>query len=255
MNIGFFDSGIGGLSVLREALAAMPNEDYIYYGDSENAPYGTKTREAVRELTFNAVRFLAGHDIKALVVACNTATSAAVRDLRAKYDFPIVGMEPAIKPAVEKNSGSGKRVLTLATALTLKEKKFQSLVSKFDTKHIVDMLPAPKLVEFAEKFNFKGPEVESYLKEIMPDNIDQYGTLVLGCTHFPLFRKVLDEILPDGIDVIDGNRGTVHYLYDMLKAKNLLSPNTGKGHISFFKSGVQVRDRALIEKYEKIIYS
>ena len=255
MNIGFFDSGIGGLSVLREALAVMPDENYIYYGDTENAPYGTKTKDEVRELTFNAVRFLAGHDIKALVVACNTATSAAVRDLRAKYDFPIVGMEPAIKPAVEKNSGSGKRVLTLATALTLKEEKFQSLVSKFDTKHIVDMLPAPRLVEFAEKFNFEGPEVESYLKEIMPDNIDQYGTLVLGCTHFPLFRKVLDEILPDGIDVIDGNRGTVHYLYDILKAKNLLNQNTGKGHIIFFRSGVQVEDRALTEKYEEIIYS
>ena len=157
MYIGFFDSGIGGLSVLKEALKILPNENYIYYGDTENAPYGTKTKEEVKDLTFRAVEFLDKHKIKALVVACNTATSAAVRELREKYSFPIIGMEPAIKPAVENNQKKGKRVLTLATPLTLKEEKFQSLISKFDVEHIVDMLPAPKLVEFAEKFIFFRP--------------------------------------------------------------------------------------------------
>jgi glutamate racemase len=252
MCIGFFDSGIGGLSVLKEALKLMPDENYIYYGDTDNAPYGIKTKEEVKKLTFSAVEFLAKHNIKALVVACNTATSVAVRDLRQEYDFPVIGMEPAIKPAVEKNNGGHKRVLTLATQLTLKEEKFQGLISRFDPGHIVDMLPAPKLVEFAEKFVFSGSEVEAYLKEILPADTDKYGTLVLGCTHFPLFRDVLAKIVP-GLDIIDGNEGTVRHLYEVLKAGNKLNTSGEKGKISFYKSGVLVDDPALLEKYYRIL--
>ncbi|MCX7773504.1 MAG: glutamate racemase [Clostridia bacterium] len=253
MSIAFFDSGIGGLSVLREALALMPNENYIYLGDSDNAPYGTKTKEEVRALTFSAVDFLVKQNIKALVVACNTITSAAVRDLRGMYDFPIVGMEPAVKPAVARSADIGKRVLVLATPLTLKEEKFHSLVSRFDADHIVDMQPAPKLVEFAEKFIFEGPAVEAYINEIMPADIDRYGTVVLGCTHFPLFRKTLAHLLPEGIDIIDGNKGTVNYLYELLKKAHLLSTSEEKGNITFYRSGVQVQDPELIDKYQKLI--
>lgn len=254
MNIGFFDSGIGGLSVLREALALLPNENYIYYADSDHAPYGTKTKEEVRDLTFNAVKFLTGQNIKALVVACNTATSAAVRELRGVYPFPIVGMEPAVKPAVEKSSNAGKRVLVLATPLTLKEEKFQNLVSRFDAGHIVDMLPAPKLVEFAERFIFQGPEVVAYLNEILPGSIHLYGTVVLGCTHFPLFRQALTAILPAGTDIIDGNRGTVNHLHSILKIENLLSASNDRGQVVFYKSGAQVNDPVLLDNYHKIVY-
>ncbi len=255
MNIGFFDSGIGGLSVLREALTLLPNENYIYYADSNNAPYGIKTKEEVRQLTFNAVKFMVDKGIKALVVACNTATSAAVRDLRAIYEFPIIGMEPAVKPAVAKNADGRKRVLVLATPLTLKEEKFQSLVTRFDSAHIVDMLPAPKLVEFAERFIFSGPEVDSYIKEIMPEDIEKYGTIVLGCTHFPLFRQALTGILPANVDIIDGNKGTVKYLHDILKESNLLNPYAGNGQVVFYKSGIQVKDNATIKNYNRILYS
>lgn len=251
MNIGFFDSGIGGLSVLREALQMMPSENYIYYADSDNAPYGIRSKDEVKELTFNAVKFMVTKGIKALVVACNTATSAAVRDLRGVYGFPIVGMEPAVKPAVEKSAG--KRVLVLATPLTLKEEKFQNLVSRFDAGHIVDMLAAPKLVELAESFIFQGPEVDRYINELLPDDIHQYGTVVLGCTHFPLFRKTLERTLPAGMDIIDGNKGTINRLFDILKTDNLLNQSTDKGHIVFYKSGVQVKDRATIENYEKLL--
>jgi len=254
MYIGFFDSGIGGLSVLKEALKILPDENYIYYGDTDNAPYGTKTKDEVKALTFRAVGFLNKHNIKALVVACNTATSAAVRDLREKYGFPIIGMEHAIKPAVEKNHHKGKRVLTLATPLTLREEKFQSLVSRFDTEHIVDILPAPRLVEFAENFIFSGPCVEGYLKEIMPANINEYAAVVLGCTHFPLFREVLSRLLPEDVDIIDGNRGTVNHLYDILKSRNLLNTSSEKGQIIFYRSGRPVEDKVLLEKYRKIIY-
>ena len=254
MNIGFFDSGIGGLSVLREALALLPNEEYIYYADSDNAPYGTKTKEEVKRLTFDAVKFLNERKIKALVIACNTATSAAVRDLREVYGFPVIGMEPAVKPAVEKNNNGGKRVLVLATALTLKEEKFQNLVSRFDAGHIVDMLPAPKLVEFAEKYYFYGPQVSDYINEIIPENIDQYGTLVLGCTHFPLFMKALEENIPKNISIIDGNKGTVNHLMEILKNNDLLSQSDNKGKVSFYRSGVQVKDKNILEKYQEILY-
>lgn len=253
MKIGFFDSGIGGLSVLKEALTILPNENYIYFGDTDNAPYGIKSKDEVKKLTFEAVKFLVDHHIKALVIACNTATSAAVRSLREVYSFPVIGMEPAIKPAVEKNGDWGKRVLTLATPLTLKEEKFQSLLSKFDTEHIVDMLPAPKLVEFAEKFIFEGPEVESYLNDILPRDIEQYGTVVLGCTHFPLFKQVLTKVLPKNIDIIDGNRGTINHLYDILRERNLLNTGSKKGTVVYYQSGRQVKDCDLLEIYERIV--
>ena len=128
--IGFFDSGVGGLSVMREALKIMPNEDYIYFGDSKNAPYGTRTVDEVRKLTFDAVDFLLSKGVKGIVIACNTATSAAVAALRMEYpELPIVGIEPALKPAVELNKEGS--ILIMATSMTLKEKKFNNLMEKY----------------------------------------------------------------------------------------------------------------------------
>jgi len=254
MNIGFFDSGIGGLSVLREALALMPNENYLYYADSDNTPYGTKTRDEVKKLAFRAVEFLISKGIKALVIACNTATSASVEDLRKAYDFPIIGMEPAVKPAVARSLNGGKRVLVLTTPLTLREVKFRELVTRVDPEHIVDGIPAPKLVELAERFTFDGPEVEEYFRVILPwDKISCYGTIVLGCTHFPFFRDTLARILPQSIDIIDGNRGTVNHLYDVLKSKNMLNPSNKPGRVLFFRSGVPVEDPEAVEKYNRLL--
>ncbi|MBM6837465.1 aspartate/glutamate racemase family protein, partial [Clostridium saudiense] len=124
MPIGFLDSGLGGISVLREALKIMPNENYIYFGDSKNAPYGTKTKKEIRDLTFNTVEFLLEKGAKGIVVACNTATSAAVAELRLVYpDIPLVGIEPAIKPAVELSKKGN--ILMMATPMTVKQDKFK----------------------------------------------------------------------------------------------------------------------------------
>jgi len=121
--IGFFDSGVGGISVLKESLKILPNEDFVYFGDSINAPYGIKSVNEVKELTFNAVDFLLSKGVKVVVIACNTATSAAIDDLREKYkDIPIIGIEPALKPAVE--ISRGKSIIIMATPMTLAEKKF-----------------------------------------------------------------------------------------------------------------------------------
>ena len=124
--IGFFDSGVGGLSVMREAISIMPNENYIYFGDSKNAPYGTKSLEEVRKLTFDAVEFLLMKNVKAIVIACNTATSAAIEELRNKYTYiPIIGIEPAIKPAVNLNKEGN--IIVMATPMTLEKINLKNL--------------------------------------------------------------------------------------------------------------------------------
>ncbi len=252
MKIGFFDSGIGGLTVLNEALEIIPNEDYIYYADVLHVPYGTKPKEEVRDYVFEAVEFLSKKDMKALVIACNTATSIAVDDLRHKFDFPIIGMEPAVKPAVEKNSNINKRVLVFATDLTLKEEKFKKLISKVDNDNIVDFLPLGGLVQFAESYVFDEEVITKYLiKELSSLDLNLYSTVVLGCTHFPIYKNIFRKVLPSQIAIIDGNLGTIKNLKATLEKNNLL--NGGDSHITFYHSGKLVRDDKIIHKYNDIL--
>ncbi len=240
--IAFFDSGIGGLTVLHEALKILPNENYIYFSDGDNAPYGTRPKEEVRELVLKAVEFIANQGIKALVVACNTATSVAIEDLRRIYDFPVIGMEPAVKPAVV---GSKKRVLVFATELTLKEEKFKNLVARVDMGQVVDYLPLQELVMFAERFEFDEEKITPYLKSKLADyDLSKYGAVVLGCTHFLFFKKSMEKVLPPSIQIIDGNLGTVNNLKNKL-GKNL---NDGPGNIHYFLSG-NAMDAAFFEKF------
>lgn len=255
MQVGFFDSGIGGLTVLYDSLRLLPELEYLYYADIENVPYGTKSKELVKEYIFTAVDFIIKQGVDALLLACNTATSIAVRELRSKYQIPIIGMEPAVKPAIRNTKE--KRVLVLATPLTLKEDKYEDLVSRVDQNHIVDSLPLPGLVEFAENYEFHNPAVEAYLrKELAVFDLDKYGTIVLGCTHFLYFKKIFREILPAGIEIIDGNEGTIRHL-----AKTLQVPLAGEGarpldllpgQVSLYLSGKK-GDKELIEKYFAIL--
>lgn len=252
MKIGFFDSGIGGLTVLNESLKMLPNEDYIYYADVLHVPYGTKPKEEVRKYVFEAVTFLSKQNIKALVIACNTATSIAVDNLRCEFDFPIIGMEPAVKPAIENNSNINKRVLVFATELTLKEDKFKKLVSKVDNDNIVDFLPLGGLVKFAENFIFDEEVITTYLKEELSTfDLNLYSTVVLGCTHFPIYKNMFKKVLPPHIAIIDGNLGTVKNLKTTLENKNLL--NGGNGNIIFYRSGKMVEDNKTISKYKSIL--
>ena len=245
MYIGFFDSGIGGITVLYEALKILPNEDYIYYADVSNVPYGNKPRDEIREYIFGATDFIINQGVKALVIACNTATSAAIEDLRKRYTIPIIGMEPAVKPAVEKNGNSHKRVLVTATAFTLKEEKLINLIEKLDNENIVDLLPLPGLVEFAEKFQYNEEIVGAYLQqELGKYDLNLYGTIVLGCTHFPIYRDIFRKLLPENVDIIDGNMGTVKYLKRILEENGQI--NEGTGQILFYNSGIEVDDRCLL---------
>ena len=194
MRIAFFDSGIGGLTVLHQAIKQMPQEDYLYYADTDHVPYGRKTKEEIRQYVQEAVDFIATQDVKALVVACNTATSVAIQSLRARYSFPILGMEPAVKPAV-KNAVISKRVLVTATPVTLREQKMQDLLLQVDQNHKTDLLPLPKLVELAERGCFEDGQAEAYLREMLQEcNLSQYCTVVLGCTHFNYFKDSFRNI-------------------------------------------------------------
>ncbi len=243
MKIALFDSGIGGLTVLKDVLESLPNEDFIYFSDGDNAPYGNKSKEQIREYVFNAVDFLADKNIKALLVACNTATSVAIDDLRDTHNFPIIGMEPAVKPAVQNESE--KRVLVFATELTLKEERFQNLVSKIDTNNIVDYLPLQQLVMFAENFQFDDETIIPYLqKQLSGLNLDEYGTIVLGCTHFPYFINHFKQVIPSEIQIIDGNEGTINNLKRKLEGHL----NNGSGKIEYYLSS-RPGDPEYFEKY------
>lgn len=235
MRIGFFDSGIGGLTVLNKAMQSLPKEDFLYYADTKNIPYGTKPKDEVKKYIFEAVEIMVEKGIKALVVACNTATSVAINDLREKYDFPVLGMEPAVKVAVENNGR--KRILVVATPLTLKEDKYQNLVTKVDQNNIVDELGLPKLVEFAEKFIFDENVISEYLREALVGyDINSYSTVVLGCTHFPFYKNVFENMFGPDVNIIDGNSGTVNHLKNTLIEKELLS-STGNGNVKFYSNG------------------
>lgn len=251
MPIAFFDSGIGGLSVLKNAIEKLPSEHYIYYADTKNVPYGTKPKESIVKYIFEAVEFLADKKIKTLVVACNTATSAAINDLRAKFDFPIIGMEPAVKPAIEKNRS--KRILVTATSFTLRERKLESLIADLDKKNIVDKLPLDKLVGFAENFEFDSAEIRDYLKDSFDKIfIEDYETIVLGCTHFIFFKELIYELLPPHIEIIDGNVGTVNQMIRILKANELINPASSHT-LELYSSGI-ADDAERVRKLKKLIY-
>jgi len=238
MKIGFFDSGIGGITVLYEAIKQLPQENFIYYADTEHVPYGTKTKEEVRRFVLEAVEIMAGQGIKALVVACNTATSIAINELRARYSFPILGMEPAVKPAVEKKCS--KRIMVTATPLTLQEEKYQNLVSRLGHAHIVDGVGLPELVEYAENHIFDKAEILGYLQaKFARYDLSQYGTVVLGCTHFPFYRECFRALFPQDTDIIDGSIGTVNYLKKTLLEKGTIGTK-GEGEVVFYASGKRV---------------
>lgn len=220
--IGFFDSGVGGLSVLAVAAHYLPAEDFIYYGDTAHAPYGRKSKQEVQTLSLQVAEILMERRCKALVVACNTATSAAVHLLRARLPVPIIGMEPAVKPALQ-NYDQGK-VLVMATPLTLREEKFHNLCQScaVDLDNVL-LLPCPTLVELVEQGQIAGAAVKQELEKIFAAvDTSTVATVVLGCTHYLFLKDALTQVFPAGVTFIDGNLGTVRQLKRVLAKQGLL---------------------------------
>lgn len=238
--IGVFDSGIGGLTVLKKIIETLPNEKYMYYADTDNVPYGTKSKEEVKKYIYDAVDFLVSKNVKAIVIACNTATSIAAEELRKKYDIPIIGIEPAIKPAFE-NKGE-KRVMVMATPITVKSEKVKKTLENLNATEYVDLVAMPKLVEFAESKDFESDKVKEYIQEQLKEyNLNDYSNLVLGCTHFPFFKKVLYEVFSNNIELVDGSKGVASRLKNKLEEKSLLGNNNL--NIEYYSSGRVVENQ------------
>lgn len=248
--IGFFDSGVGGLSVLKEAIKLMPNENYIYFGDSKNAPYGTRDMREVRDLTFDAVEFLLDKGIKALAVACNTATSAAVAELRRVYkDLPIVGIEPAVKPAVELHKDG--EIIIMATPFTLTHGKFKNLLKNYEEHANITPMPCGGLMEFVEQGDLDSDNLKEYLREKFKDyNVGDISAIVLGCTHYPFISKTLSQIVGKDVPIIDGGEGTVRELRRRMDEMNLLNDLEEKGTIEFYNSS---GDEEIIKLSKKLL--
>lgn len=250
MKIAVFDSGIGGLSVLHQAMKRLPNEAFLYYADEDHVPYGEKTREQIIEYSEEAVKFLIDKGADAIVIACNTATSAAAAVLRSRYSLPIIGMEPAVKKALDLDPVH--RVFVAATPVTIHGDKLKILMEHYDNHHLVDLLPLPKLVRFAEKGIFGGDDVKKYLEEQLKDfDLSKYSALVLGCTHFNLFKAQLRELLPSNMSFVDGNKGTVNQLIRKLGETG--APSEKEPSLHLFSSGREITDEAEKEKIRMIL--
>ncbi len=249
-HIAVFDSGLGGISVLRELTKIIPHENFLYFGDSAHAPYGTKTTAQVRELTVQAIDALMPMGVKAVVIACNTATSAAIDTLRSRYpDIIMVGIEPAIKLAAA-HCPQG-RIIVMATEVTLREEKFCHLMQPFQSSHDILPLPCPRLVEFVEQGLLDGAEPEAYLRGILlPCVTDDTCGIVLGCTHFPFLRHLISRLTGGNIPIFDGGEGTAMHTMHCLENERLLCTE-GDGSIIIQNSlgtpEILQRSRMLLE--------
>lgn len=234
--IGVMDSGVGGISVLRELKKIMPEENFIYYGDSANAPYGEKPTETVRELTFNVVRYLMDRDVKGIVVACNTATAAAVRKLRETYPMlPLVGIEPAVKPAA--TAEGHPRVLVLATPVTIREEKLALLIGRFKTEADIIPVACPGLMEYVEAGKADSVEVEEYLTRLLKPYLNEkIDGLVLGCTHYPFVEGAIRKIVGKDTILYNGGEGTAREMKRRLSEAGLLTTRDSNGEVEFITS-------------------
>jgi glutamate racemase len=243
------DSGVGGLAVLRAAVDLLPHEDFLFYGDIGNAPYGSRADAEIRALALDAVEFLVEKGVKALVVACNTATSAAIEDVRARYtQMPVLGMEPAVKPACEELPGG--RIAVMATPAALRMRRFQDHMTLYGKVADIISVPCPGLSRLIEE---RGPEaraVQDYLKELFKTYLsDGVDGVVVGCTHYIYVEKYIRKFT-GAQKLYDGVQGTVRHLERRLEAVGLLRPeNAPQGSVSLFATPGSESELPLFEKF------
>ncbi|MES2779777.1 MAG: glutamate racemase [Bacteroidota bacterium] len=250
--IGLFDSGIGGTSIWKEIHDLLPNEDTIYLADSKNAPYGQKSKEEIIELSIKNTEYLLNQNAKIIVVACNTATTNAIKELRAKYDVPFIGIEPAIKPAA---IHSKKHVIgILATQGTLNSELFHQTAEKFHDTKIIEQI-GHGLVPLIEKGEMNSAEMNlllhQYLEPMVEANIDY---LVLGCSHYPYLIPQIQKILPKEIKIIDSGEAVARQTKSVLSENHALNSAKDRGEAIFYvNSDPNVLNGILENKY-KIIH-
>lgn len=249
--IAVFDSGLGGISVLRELVRQMPSEQFLYYGDSANAPYGSRPTLQIRNLTLRHAERLFESGAKALVVACNTATSAAINELRRRYpDRIIIGIEPALKLAVSRHPYG--HILVMATDATLREKKFAGLMDRFALQCDICKCPCPDLVSFVERGELQGAAVEAVLhRELRTALQIEPDALVLGCTHFPFLRKAIRAVVGQRPELLDGAEGTARETARRLREAGLLN-RSGEGGVTLTNS---LQTRQILSLSERLLYA
>jgi glutamate racemase len=252
--IGFFDSGLGGISVLKTAGRILPNENYIYYGDNLNAPYGEKTEEEIKKLTLDACGFLYDKGVKAIVIACNTATSAAVIMMRETYNIPVISMEPAVKPALEGRIPG--KVLVLATPATVSQARYLGLIERLGAHREVISVGCGGLVELIEDGHTDEASIHAYLLQRLAFLEGQaIGAVVLGCTHYSFIeapvKSYIDKMTHTDCPVFDGRHGTARQLERVLQENKLLCESGEKGSVQFYASKPDYDISAFEKLYNK----
>ena len=234
--IGFFDSGVGGMSVMREVRRLLPAEDFLYYADSAHCPYGVKPPEAIVSRARAICDFFLNKGVKLIVVACNTASVVALDALRENYQLPVIGIEPAVKPAAAATKNG--RIGVLATGVTLSGRRFNSLIERFGYGIKVYTMPCPGLVELVEAGKNEGGEVEAVLGCLLAPLLEkEIDTLVLGCTHYPFLIPVLRSLAGPTVCIIDTGVAVARQVARLTEQLNLANPWCGQGKELFFTSG------------------
>ncbi len=249
--IGVFDSGVGGLSVLREIRRALPGEDLLYVADSAHAPYGDKSQQFIEARSIAITEFLVSRNAKAIVVACNTATGAAVTTLRSRFSVPIIAMEPAVKPAAT-HTKTGV-IGVLATSRTLVSDNFVYLFARYGADVEIVGQACPGLVEQVEAGDLSGDKTRALLERYVLPLLERGAdTLVLGCTHYPFLAPLIQEIAGSGVAVIDSAAAVARQLHRRLEAGDLLADGDRVGTECFWTSGALDKAQPLVSRLWKM---
>jgi glutamate racemase len=213
--IGVFDSGLGGLSVMQQVRALLPAEDFVYFADSAHCPYGTKTPEQIQQRCYTITEELVERGVKLLILACNTACAVALPELRERFSVPIVGLEPAVKPAA--TLSQTRRIAVLATPRTVVSDRLANLIRNHAGTVLVQTVPAPGLVDLVESGKTDGPEVEAVLKPILAPLLTWgIDVIVLGCTHYPFLRSAIERITGTNVRIVDSGEAIARRVQDVL---------------------------------------
>ncbi len=250
--VGVFDSGVGGVSVLQELEKELPHENFYYFGDSAHTPYGEKPVETIRQYSMDIADNMVKEGCKAIVIACNTATSAAAPLIREKYDtdIPILGIEPAIKPAAEQFPNG--HILVMATPATLQLEKYHRLSEQLAGKAEFIPVMCAGLATRVEKGNLDSPDVVDFLRPLIGPFKGMVDGVVLGCTHYPFVKNAVREIMGDDVVLFDGGAGTARQLRRRLTAHNLLNDQEGPGDIILDSS---LKDAKTMAVYEELYHT
>ena len=246
--IGIFDSGIGGLSIAQCISISLPNEKFIYIADSLFAPYGDKSSSTIIDRVNKLADWLIAQNVKAIVVACNTATVIAIEQLRLRVSIPIIGVEPAIKPAAQKSIT--QKIALLVTEATTVNHRFLALVSKHKNSTEVFIQPCPGLVELIERGLHESEQCREILNDfILPLLKKDIDTLVLGCTHYPFVRSLIQEIVGDNITIVETAQPVTEQLARQLEKKGLLAINSHISPQAFFSSKISQEQAGLMSTF------